>query len=130
MNIITKEIEFQETVNLHKLKSFTLSTQNNLNVCWLNSPTPLSVQMVWKPSSIDPPIWPSPPLCVLSNPPSHLDNIFFGNIAPIVYRANTKINSWGKVVSSWLEKSTEPRYILFFISNTFIWHTKLRFDSN
>ena len=54
-----------------------------------------------------------------------IDKIFFDNIAPSIYGLNTKINSRRKVISSCLE---DYKTIIhsFYISDTFIFHNRLR----
>ena len=78
-----------------------------------------------KPPSIDNPPLYSHPLLFLFLEPTLLA-IFFGNIAPMKYRINTKINSSGKDISSSLEDYKTLHN--FFICNTFICDTSLRFD--
>ena len=54
--------------------------------------------------------------------------ITIGNIAPMIYGVNANINPCGKVISSCLEDFKTLH--CFFISNTFICHTRLRFVLN
>ena len=83
------------------------------------------VSRMFKPPSIDNP----PSIChpFLSLLESTLLAIFFGKIAPMKYIINTKINSSGKVISSCLEDYKTMLHD-FFICNTFIYDTNMRFD--
>ena len=61
-----------------------------------------------------------------SNP--HFWQHFFDNITPMKYGINTKINAWGKVVSSCLESYKKILLDFLFITNTFIWINRLKLD--
>ena len=52
----------------------------------------------------------------------------FDNITPMKYGMKTKIKPPEKIFSSCLEDS-KTKLLAFFISNTFIWNTRLRFYS-
>ena len=71
-----------------------------------------------------------PPLYLFPNPPllSHFWKNLFGNIVPMKYGINTKIDSCGKIVSLCLEEVYKTTLQPLFISNTFISDTRLRFD--
>ena len=71
-----------------------------------------------------------PPLYLFPNPPllPHFWKNLFGNIVPMKYGINTKIDSCGKIVSLCLEEVYKTTLQPLFISNTFISDTRLRFD--
>ena len=88
-----------------------------------------SMQKVWTPPP--PSFYRQPSLFAPSfyiyflNP---LTLITIGNIAPMIYGVNANINPCGKVISSCLEDFKTLH--CFFISNTFMCHTRLRFVLN
>ena len=84
-----------------------------------------SVQKVETPFYRQFPLYIAIPFCLFLK--STLLAIFFGKIAPMKYRIYTKINSSGKVISSCLEDYKTMLHD-FFICNTFIYDTTLRFD--
>ena len=88
-----------------------------------------SVQKVWTPLlSIDNPLslYPPPPFLYILFERSTLTTI--DNIAPMIYGVNANINACGEVISSCLEDFKTLH--CFFISNTFMCHTRLRFVLN